>query len=79
LWRERAAGLRGCASEIGIPSGERHRPAGGQGARQMNGVVATQGEPFGKLSGVACELCIHCYPGQLALDRLEFGQRALVR
>jgi hypothetical protein len=45
----------------------------------MNSVVAAQGEPFGELPGVACELRVHGYPRELALDRLELGQRALVR
>jgi hypothetical protein len=77
--RERAAALLGCASEVGIPSDEGDRLAGGQGARQMNRVVAAQGEPFGELSCVARELCVDGYSGELALDRLELGQRALVR
>jgi hypothetical protein len=78
-WRERAAVLLGCASEVGIPRDERDRPAGRQGARQMNSVIAAQGEPFGELPGLACELCVHGYPRELFLDRLELGQRTLVR
>lgn len=78
-WRESAAGLCGCVSQSGIPTDERDRPAGRQGARQMNGVIATQGEPFGQLPGVASELRVHAYPRELAVDRLELGQRPCVR
>jgi hypothetical protein len=45
----------------------------------MNSVVAAQGEPFGELPGVACELRVHRYSGELALNRLELGQSTLVR
>lgn len=45
----------------------------------MDSVVASQGEPFGEIACLACELGVHGYPGEFALDRLELGQRALVR
>jgi len=45
----------------------------------MNSVVAAQPEPLAELPGVACQLYVHGYPGEIALDRLELGQRALVR
>lgn len=78
-WRERAAGLRGCVSEIGVPTDERDRATERQCARQMNGVVAAQLEPFGEIPGFTCELRIHRYPGELALNQLELGQSTLVR
>ena len=45
----------------------------------MNSVIAAQREPFGELPGLACELCVYGYPREFVLDRLELGQRALVR
>jgi hypothetical protein len=78
-WRESAAVLFGCVSQGGIPTDERDRPAGRQGARQMDGVVASQGEPFGEFAGVACKVRVDRNPQELAVDRLELGERAFVR
>ena len=45
----------------------------------MNSVVAAQGEPFGEFAGVACEVRVDGYPRELAVDRLELGERVFVR
>jgi hypothetical protein len=45
----------------------------------MDSVVAAQGEPFGEIACSACELGVNGDPRESAVDRLELGQRALVR
>jgi hypothetical protein len=61
-WRESAAVLFGCASQGGIRTDECDRPAGRQGARQMDSIVASQGEPFGEFAGVARKARVDPYP-----------------
>ena len=45
----------------------------------MNSVVATQREGLGELASLVRKFRVDGYPGELAVDRLELGDRALVR